>query len=235
MSEELDVRSAVKETLPTVFGYIGIGVAFGVVGRAAGLSPWLIFLMSLIVYGGSAQFITVGMLASHSPILSIVFSTFLVNSRMILMSMTLAPYFTEYSLGKNLWLGTLLTDESFALAMNKLNFTDRRLSFPWMNTTNMISYSTWVLSSFLGAILGNFIGSPKKLGLDFALMAMFIGLLILQMISDRKMNLNLQLILVGITLALIYVGMIFIPVNLLIVLVTLLGCGIGVVIKHAFF
>ncbi|MGO3652371.1 AzlC family ABC transporter permease [Vagococcus sp.] len=235
MNGDLDVKAAAKETLPTVFGYIGIGVAFGVVGHASGLSPWLILLMTIVVYGGSAQFITVSMLASHSPFLSIVFSTFLVNSRMILMSMTLAPYFQTLSLKRNLWLGTLLTDESFALGMNKLNFTNRKLSFAWLNTSNLISYSTWVLSSFLGAILGNFITSPEKLGLDFALLAMFIGLLILQIISDRKLNFNLQLTLVAVTFVLIYIGLIFIPMNLLIVLVTLVGCGIGMVIKHAFY
>ena len=46
------------------------------------------------------------MLTGGSPILSIVLATFLVNARMILMGMTIAPYFKAESLGKNLWLGT---------------------------------------------------------------------------------------------------------------------------------
>ena len=119
--------------------------------------------MSLLVYAGSAQFITVSMLASHSPLLSIVFSTFLVNSRMILMSMTIAPYFKKNRLLQNLLIGTLLTDESFALGMNKLNYTGQKLNFRWMNTANWISYLTWVGSSLVGALLGNFITDPKSL------------------------------------------------------------------------
>ena len=58
------------------------------------------------------------MLTGGSPILSIVLATFLVNARMILMGMTIA-LILKPNLGKNLWLGTILTDESFALGMNK--------------------------------------------------------------------------------------------------------------------
>ena len=222
MDEKLDIKTAIKDTLPTVFGYIGIGLAFGIVGKAAGFHPLVVTLMSLLIYAGSAQFITVSMLASHSPLLSIVLSTFLVNSRMILMSMTIAPYFKKNRLIQNLLIGTL-------------NYTGQKLNFRWMNTANWISYLTWVGSSLVGALLGNFITDPKKFGLDFAIVAMFIGLLYLQVISDRNTSKRLQLILIGLTLILVYVGLIFIPSNLVIVVVTLIGCGLGVWIKHAFF
>lgn len=235
MNGDLTVSAASKDTLPTVFGYIGIGVAFGIVGKAAGLSPLLVTLMSIITYAGSAQFVIVSMLVTHSPIFSIIFSVFLVNSRMILMSTTLASYFKRESMVKNILVGTLLTDESFALGMNKLNYSDNHLNFAWFNTANVISYMTWILSSLVGAVLGNFISNPEKFGLDFALVAMFIGLLYLQLISDKSINFNLQLIVVGFVLVAIYFGLIFIPSSLLILLVTLVACNFGVVMKHAFF
>ncbi|KRM61305.1 AzlC family protein [Paucilactobacillus vaccinostercus DSM 20634] len=235
MNNRLDATTAVKDTLPTVFGYIGIGLAFGIVARASGINPLLVLLMSAITYGGSAQFVAVSMLATHSPILSIVFSIFLVNSRMILMSTTVARYFNNESLFKNIVIGTLLTDESFALGMNKRNYTGDTLSFTWFNTANFIAYLTWNVASLVGALLGNFIQNPEKIGLDFALVAMFIGLLYLQVISDRSLNRLLQVMVITLTLILIYVGLIFVPSNLLILLVTLIGCGCGVVLKHAFF
>ncbi|MFT8402101.1 MAG: AzlC family ABC transporter permease [Lentilactobacillus diolivorans] len=235
MNPELTVSSASRETLPTVFGYIGIGMAFGIVGKAAGLSPLLVTLMSIITYAGSAQFVIVSMLVAHSPIASIIFSVFLVNSRMILMSTTLAPYFKGESLFKNVLVGTLLTDESFALGMNKLNYTESHLNFSWFNTANVISYLTWIVSSLVGAVLGNFISNPEKFGLDFALVAMFIGLLYLQLISDKAINFNLQLIVVGFVLIAIYLGLIFIPSSLLILIVTLVACAFGMVMKRVFF
>lgn len=235
MDETLDTRTAVKETLPTVFGYIGIGIAYGVVGKASGLSILEVLLSSLITYSGSAQFVMVGLLAAHAPFITIVFSVFLVNSRMILMSTNVARYFKKDSLLKNILIGTLLTDESFALGMSKLNYTNDKLNFEWFNTANVLAYATWAVASLLGALIGNLIGNPNKWGLDFALVAMFIGLLYLQLISDRSIKFNLQLIIVASTLVLMYLGLIFIPSNLLILVVTIIACTLGVILKHAFF
>jgi len=190
--------------------------------------------MSLIVYAGSAQFILVSLLAIGTPIISIVLSVFLVNSRMILMSMTTANFFKKNSLFENILIGSLITDESFALSMNKLNFTDGKLSFKWFNTVNLMAYSVWAISTMVGAMLGKVISDPEKLGLDFALVAMFIGLLYLQMINDKSIPLKVQLIVVGVMLPLVYFGLIFVSSDLLILLVTLIGCGLGVILKHAF-
>lgn len=98
MNNSLSVDSAVKDTMPTVFGYIGIGISFGIIAAASGMSVVMATLMSLIVYAGSAQFILVSLLAIGTPIVSIVLSVFLVNSRMILMSMTTANFFKKNSL-----------------------------------------------------------------------------------------------------------------------------------------
>lgn len=233
MDDSLSVETAVKDTLPTVFGYIGIGLSFGIVAASAGMSVLMATLMSLIVYAGSAQFILVSLLVIGTPIVSIALSVFLVNSRMILMSMTTANFFKENSLFENILLGSLITDESFALSMNKLNYTDGKLTFKWFNTVNVMAYLVWAVSTAVGAMLGKIISDPEKLGLDFALVAMFIGLLYLQLISDKSISLKVQLIVVGIMLPLVYFGLIFISSDLLILVVTLIGCTIGVILKHA--
>ena len=235
MDDSLTKRAAVVDTLPTVFGYLGIATAFGVIARASGFSTITVILMSVIIYAGSAQFTTVSMLAAGSPIASIVFATFMVNSRMILMSTTVAPYFKKDSLGKGMLIGTLLTDESFALAMNKHNYTNGKMNFSWFNTENIISYLTWVIATMIGVLLGNFIEDPKKLGLDFANVAMFIGLLYLQIKSDKDLNKLLQVIVVLLTLVLTYISTIILPASLVIIAVTLIGCTLGMVIKHVFF
>ena len=235
MDDSLTKRAAVVDTLPTVFGYLGIATAFGVIARASGFSTITVILMSVIIYAGSAQFTTVSMLAAGSPIASIVFATFMVNSRVILMSTTVAPYFKKDRVGKGILIGTFLTDESYALAMNKLNYTNGKMNFSWFNTENIISYSTWVIATMIGALLGNFIEDPKKLGLDFANVAMFIGLLYLQVNSDKALNKTLQVIVVLLTLVLTYISTIILPASLVIIAVTLIGCTLGMVIKHVFF
>ena len=235
MNDRLDVKAGVRDTLPTVFGYIGIGLAFGIIASSVGLNPFFVGAMSLFIYAGGAQFITVSMLSSSFPILSIVLATFLINSRMILMSMATAPFLKRYSVFKNIIIGTFLTDESFALGINKQNYTNGRLTYEWFNTANLVSYFTWSVSSVLGALLGGIVKDPKALGLDFALVAMFIGLLYLQVISDFTIRKKVQFLVILVVFFLVYFGMIFIPSNLLIIVVTLIGCAIGVVLKHVIY
>ena len=235
MNDKLDIKTAIKDTLPTVFGYIGIGLAFGIIASSAGFNPLVVGAMSLFVYAGGAQFITVSMLSSGFPILSIILATFLINSRMILMSMATAPFFKRYSVWKNIVIGTFLTDESFALGMNKQNYTNGRLTYEWFNTANLVSYFTWALSSVAGALLGGIVKDPKALGLDFALVAMFIGLLYLQVISDFTIKKKVQFLVIVVVFFLVYFGMIIIPSNVLIIVVTLIGCAIGVVLKNVIY
>ena len=235
MNDKLDIKTAIKDTLPTVFGYIGIGLAFGIIASSAGFNPLVVGAMSLFIYAGGAQFITVSMLSSGFPILSIILATFLINSRMILMSMVTAPFFKRYSVFKNIIIGTFLTDESFALGMNKQNYTNGRLTYEWFNTANLVSYFTWALSSVAGALLGGIVKDPKALGLDFALVAMFIGLLYLQVISDFTIKKKVQFLVIVVVFFLVYFGMIIIPSNVLIIVVTLIGCAIGVVLKNVIY
>ena len=132
-------------------------------------------------------------------------------------------------------IGTFLTDESFALGMNKQNYTNGRLTYEWFNAANLVSYFTWVASSVLGALLGGVVKDPKVLGLDFALVAMFIGLLYLQVISDFTIKKKVQFLVIIVVFFLVYFGMIFIPSNVLIIVVTLIGCAIGVVLKNVIY
>ncbi|MDR0199764.1 MAG: AzlC family ABC transporter permease [Streptococcaceae bacterium] len=234
MNADLSFRAGIHDTLPTVFGYIGIGIAFGIVAHASNLVLWAIFMLSSVVFAGSAQFIMVAMLASKSPALSIILAVFLVNSRMILMAMTSAGYFKEESIWRNIWIGTLLTDESFALGMNKRNLTGGQLSFSWFSASNTLAYLVWNVSTLIGALAGSLITNPYQLGLGFAMTAMFIGLLFGQMAADKSMTLKLQGTMVVLTLALYILGLIVIPANFLVLAVTLMACAIGLGVKHGF-
>ncbi len=235
MNGNLSLRSGIKDTIPTLSGYIGVGLAFGIVAKSAGLNLLIIVLMSAITYSGAAQFVIVSMLVSGSTFLSILVAVFLLSARMLLMGMTVAPYLKKELMKRNIILGSLLTDETFALTMNKLNYTKRIVNFEWLNTANILAYLTWIIASGIGGSLGSLIPNPNKFGLDFAFIAMFIGLLYLQILADRTMAFKLQVIMVLVTLGLTYLGLIFIPSSLLLLVVTLVGCWLGVKIKNAFF
>ncbi|UHA75913.1 AzlC family ABC transporter permease [Paenibacillus sp. 481] len=177
----------VKDCLPTVLGYLSIGFAAGVLERAAGLTIMEILLMSLFVYAGSAQFITAGMVLAGAPVTAIIFTIFLANLRHLLMSAALAPYFRHLPIWKNTLIGLQITDETFGVAANHL--ANRALgSDKWMLGLNVTAYLNWAIANVAGAFFGQWIADPKAWGLDFALPAMFIGLLILQILSRGKLR-----------------------------------------------
>ena len=62
----------VKDCIPTLLGYISIGVAFGVVGIASGISVLEVFLLSVLVYAGSAQFIFCGLYLAGAPVTAVI-------------------------------------------------------------------------------------------------------------------------------------------------------------------
>ena len=128
-----------------MLGYLSIGFAAGVVEKTAGLSIVEIALISLLLYAGSGQFIAAGMIAAAHPISAIVFTIFFVNSRHLLLSAALAPYFQNQTTKQNIITGALLTDETFGVAItNALN--KKHLNYKWMLGLNLTAYLNWALS-----------------------------------------------------------------------------------------
>lgn len=218
----------VKDCVPTLIGYISIGIAMGIVGAASNLSILEVALLSVLVYAGAAQFIICALLVSGSPFSVIVFTTFIVNLRHFLLCMTLAPSFKNYSLLKNIGIGTLVTDESFGVAANKIAKREM-INASWMNGLNLTAYIFWILSCTLGAIFGKWISNPEVLGLDFSLTAMFLALLVLQLESMERGKLKFYLSLIAYVILSMLVLCMFVPSYIAILLSTIIVATIGVV------
>lgn len=218
----------VKDCVPTLLGYISIGLAFGVVGSASGLSLVEIALLTILVYAGSAQFIFCALLLTSSPTSAIIVTIFVVNLRHLLMSLTLAPHFTRYSMLRNVGFGTLLTDETFGVAVTK-QMQNGKLYGRWMDGLNITAYACWILSCIAGAFLGQWVANPEKWGLDFALIAMFIALLVLQLSSVGKHKIMHYLMLIGYMVVMMYGLSYVVPSHLAVLLATVIVATIGVV------
>lgn len=175
---EKAIREGLSAAWPICLGYIAIGLAFGVIARNAGLRPLEIGLMSLIVYAGSSQFIAAAMLGAEAGFPSIVLTTFSVNLRHLLMSSSLSLYLRNLS-GSQLSLFAYgVTDESFALNMSR--FQSGKWGWRQALVVNHSTNLTWILSTVAGGIGGQFIPAGA-FGIDYALTAMFICLLVFQL------------------------------------------------------
>lgn len=221
----------VKACVPTIMGYIGIGIAAGVVGNSSGLSVLEIALIAILVYAGSAQFIISGMLAVQSPISAIIFTTFLVNLRHFLMSLSVAAYFKQNSLLNSIGIGSLLTDESYGVLMTAIQ-EKKPVTPKWVHGLNTTAYLTWISATVVGGFVGSWLPNPEVFGLDFALVAMFIGLVVLQVNIPLKRKFYQTLLVIAAVAISLYLLMAFCSPETAVLLATLIGCAMGVKLFH---
>jgi 4-azaleucine resistance transporter AzlC len=166
-----------KAALPIVLGYLPVGITFGILARKAGLTSFEVGLMSLFVYAGASQFLAIEMISKGIPNFSIILATFFINLRHILMSSNLSVYLRNVRIPILGLLSAQMTDESYAVAISKL---------PWMKNRphyllglQIISQLAWVGGSVAGALFSS-VATSTGWGLPFALPALFICLLVLQ-------------------------------------------------------
>jgi predicted branched-subunit amino acid permease len=182
-------------------------------------------LLSALVYAGAAQFIICALMVANSSISAIILTTFIVNLRHFLLSATVAPKFTKYSLLKNVGIGALLTDESFGVSSSKIA-KGEPINDRWMNGLNITAYVSWIIAC---AIFGHLLSNPEAFGFDFALTAMFLALLVLQIESvlPSKLNHYLRLILyMAITMIVLSF---LVPSHMAVLISTIIVATIGVV------
>ncbi len=219
-----NLKKGAAAAWPICLGYVPIGLAFGVLAQKIGLSPVQIGLMSLLVFAGSAQFIAVSMMASGASAVSIVVTTFIVNLRHLLMSSSLAVYLV----GRHRALLSLfaygITDESYGVNLDR--FRSDRWGIGPALALNHTANAVWVLSTAAGGYGGQFI-PPGAFGIDFALTAMFICLLVLQLRDRRSVA---AAAISGIAAVVLSV---LIPGNLYIVLASVAAATAGLLIRPA--
>lgn len=172
------LQDGLRAAWPICLGYVPIGLAFGVLAQKAGLSPLAVGVMSSLVFAGSSQFIAVAMLGAGAGIASIVATTFTVNLRHLLMSSALSVFLRGV---RRRWLTLFaygVTDESFAL--NLARFREGTWDGWRALTVNHVTNATWVASTVAGALGGALIPA-HAFGIDYALMGMFLCLLVYQL------------------------------------------------------
>lgn len=224
-------KQGVKECIPTLLGYAGVGLSFGIVAVASGFSMLEIILLCLLVYAGAAQFIICALVISGTPISAIILTTFIVNSRMFLLSMTLAPSYKNYSLLNRIALSTLVTDETFGVAITP-HLKGEKINDRWLHGLNITAYVFWTFACIIGAVFGKYIHQPEALGLDFAITAMFIFLAVSQFESLRRSKINTYFVLIICVIVMMLSLSLFMPSYLAIILASTIAALIGVVMER---
>jgi 4-azaleucine resistance transporter AzlC len=169
--------SALKTTVPVFLGYIPLGMAFGFLLDGAGYNWIYAFLMSLLVYAGSGQFLAVALLAAGAGLTEFVIATLLLNLRHAFYGLSLLEKFSGVGKVKP-YLIFALTDETYALLTTTEIPTGGSKSRFYFYIA-ALDHLYWITGSVLGAVLGSLLNLNLE-GMAFVLTALFVVLTIEQ-------------------------------------------------------
>ncbi|WP_121756578.1 AzlC family ABC transporter permease [Helicobacter felis] len=182
MPSTLAFKEAFPHTIPMLLGFILMGATFGVLVQQEGYGFWVAMFMGLFVYAGAVQFLVVGLLSTHTSLLSIFLLVALLNTRQICYAISmLEPFSTT---GKRIYyLAHTLTDETFML----LNFAKPKQSAreDFMFAIALLNHIYWMVGTALGAVLGDGFSLNVE-GISFIVVGTFLVIFIEQWKATKR-------------------------------------------------
>ena len=177
-------RYAFPKTTPILFGFLFLGVSYGIYMYSMGFSWGYTLTLSALIYAGSMEFVTVAMLLSPFDPVSAFLITLMVNGRHIFYGLSMLTVYRNTG-----WLKPYLifgmTDESFSI-----NYTSQiptEISKKWCYFfITLLNQLYWVVGSVIGNLFASVLSFDAK-GLEFVLTALFIVLAIEQYKAQRNL------------------------------------------------
>ncbi|MEJ8544932.1 AzlC family ABC transporter permease [Brevibacillus borstelensis] len=167
-------KQGIRDSVPIGMSFLVFGGIFGMMALQAGMSSGESVLMSFFVHAGSSQFAVLPMLVEGAGFWTMVMVTFFMNSRHLLMAMSLAPYYSRHNRRFADLIAFFLSDEQYAITYNRI----RQAGFDkaYILSVSIFLHLFWALGTWLGSLFGQFLPDPERFGLEFSFTAMFLAL-----------------------------------------------------------
>lgn len=165
------MKTAFVRSLPVMFSYLFIGIAYGMTMEEAGLKWYYSLAVSSVVYTGAFQFVLITFLSSGASLVTVALTALLMNSRQSFYALTFLNDFKRMGRRK-LYMIHTLTDETYAVNCT-LDDIPEGAREDTMFVVAVLCRFYWIASSALGGIIGQLI--PFQLeGIDFCMTALFV-------------------------------------------------------------
>ena len=172
-AERSPLRDGARIVAPLTVAVLAFGASYGLLARAAGMGAVAPIVMSATTFAGSAQFAAASILDAGGGVAAAIVAALLLNARFAPMGIAAAPGFTGAA-PLRLLKSHLVVDESWALASQG----EGRFDVGILLGAGLLLYPAWVGGTAVGALTGDFLGDPERLGLDAAFPALFLALLV---------------------------------------------------------
>lgn len=178
------INQAIVDILPLSLATIPWGVLCGSLAINVGLTPLQAQLISLLVFAGAAQLAALTLIGASGVLSSIFLSTFVISSRHMLYSAVFRDHVRKSPLILRCSIAFFLTDEMFAVTCAYIE--KHKIFNPlYALTSGIVFYLIWNISTFAGIVAGQYIPNVEHLGLEFAIAATFIAIVV-PSIKDRS-------------------------------------------------
>lgn len=211
-------KAAFPYTIPVFTGFIFLGIAYGILMNSKGYGVGWSILMSLMAFGGSAQYVAVTFLTSVFNPLYALLMTLMINARHLFYGISMLDKYKNTGIFKP-YLIFGLCDETFSIVCSTEppEGVDRN----WFNFfITLLNHSYWVLGSALGGILGSMVSFNTK-GLDFVLTALFVVIFVEQWKTQKDHKPAIIGVLSSVICLVIFGPSIFIIPSMIVILVVL--------------
>jgi 4-azaleucine resistance transporter AzlC len=157
------------------------GVSFGVLSvSTGGLGALPAIVMSATTFAGSAQFAAASVLGGGGQPVAAIAAALLLNARYLPIGVSVARFLFGGRL-QRFAQAQLVVDESWAIASRGGGqFDPHRLV-----GAGIVLWLAWVAGTVIGVLGGEALGDPAALGLDAAFPALFLALLVPQLVDRR--------------------------------------------------
>ena len=182
------LKAAFPQTIPIFTGFWFLGMAYGIYMNASGFSFVYPLCMSLLIYGGSLEFVAVEMLLSPFAPLQTFIMALLIQARHLFYGLSMLDKFK--GLGwKKYYLIFGMCDETFSIncSADIPEDVDWGWFYFWVTLLNQFYWSA-------AATTGGIVGSLLKIdtsGISFVMTAMFVVIFLEQWLKEKEHSASL--------------------------------------------
>ncbi len=175
-------KAALPYTLPICIGFLFLGMSYGFLMKSKGFSFLYPTFMSLFIFAGSMEFVTVNLLLSAFDPVRAFFLALMVNARHLFYGISMLTKYKNVGI-KKLYLIYGMCDESFTI--NCTVMPDGVDKGWFMFFVTLLNHLYWVTGATLGALLGYIIHFDTT-GIEFVMTALFVVMFLNQWDETEK-------------------------------------------------
>lgn len=167
--------SGFRDGIPIALGYLAVSFGLGISCRAASLTPFQGFLLSLLNNASAGEYGGITIMAADEGFLVMAAMMLVINARYLLMSCALSQHLSPNTpLGFRLLIGFDMTDELFGIAIAQPGY----LNVWYFIGAMCAAIPGWSFGTLLGVLCGNLMPQWAASGFSVMLFGMFLAIII---------------------------------------------------------